>query len=143
MLAGCRNGPGKGLEKRLYNVMWFIPVQQLQMQVAPGFVRKPLEKLTRQSEPEHARHVLLFLTPSNSFLPKLIQTTPNQVRPSAEINHAPGKAFVHRHVRFTRKRIFGIKPGSITPNPFLVPQGLHKRLTECQTTILDRVMSVY
>lgn len=41
---------GEGLEKRFDYVVWFVPIQKLQMQVAPGFVGKPLEKLPGEPE---------------------------------------------------------------------------------------------
>jgi hypothetical protein len=43
---------GKCLEKRLHDVMGFIPIQQFQVQIASSFVDKRLEKLPRQPEPK-------------------------------------------------------------------------------------------
>ena len=48
MLARNIYGFGKRFEKRLHNVMRFIPIKQLQMEVAAGLICEPLEELPGQ-----------------------------------------------------------------------------------------------
>lgn len=52
MLAGGVHGAGECLEQGFDDVVRFIPVQQFQMQIATGFVRKALEKLPGQTKAE-------------------------------------------------------------------------------------------
>jgi hypothetical protein len=61
LLTGNIYGLGKSFEERLNDVVRFIPIQQFQMEVAPGFIGKTLKKLARQSEPESAGHILSLL----------------------------------------------------------------------------------
>lgn len=43
------------------DMVWFVAVKQLQMEVAAGFVGKALEKLTRKPEPEGGGVILSLL----------------------------------------------------------------------------------
>ena len=91
------------LNSASHNVMRFVPIEQFQVQVATGFIGESLEKLPRQPEPERAGHVLLLFGFGELLLDaRLVHPAPDQVRPAAEIDHAPRQAFIHRHVRFAR-----------------------------------------
>jgi len=67
----------------------------------------------------------------------MIHPAPDKEWPATEINNAPRKAFVHRHVTLSGKRITGIKPCSITSNPLLVSESNPERLPQNDATILD------
>src|SRR6266581_8465439 len=142
-LASRADCPGKCFKKRLHNMMRLIPIQKFQMQIAPGFIGKSLKELTRQTKPESAGHILPFFSLTDHFLGKRIQPTPNQVWPPAKINNAPRQAFVHRHIGFRRKWVPRIKPGAVTPNPFLVSQRLKKSLAQRQPAIFHRMMRIH
>ena len=70
---------GKGLEERFDYVVWFIPIEQFQMQIAPGFIGKALKKLPRQTEPKGAGHVLPLFGPADCLEGEVIQAPPDQV----------------------------------------------------------------
>src|SRR6266567_1834524 len=73
---------------------------------------------------------------------KLIQPPPNKARPSTKVNDAPRQALVHRHVGLACDWIAWIEPGSVTSNPLLIAQRLHKRLAERKPTVFDCMMGV-
>ncbi len=123
--------------------MGFIPVKQFQMQVAPGFVGERLEKLPRQPEPEGRGHILPFLRSGQRGVGEILGNPPDQIRPPAEINHAPGQAFVHGHIRLARERIPRMKSRAVAADAFLVPQRLAEGLAQHQPAILDGVMRVH
>lgn len=99
------------------------------MEVATGLIREALEELPGQSKAKDAGHILHFIRMRNFFKRKIVQTPPNQVRPAAEINHAPGEAFVHGNIGFASKGILGIEAGAVAANAFLITQGLQKSLS--------------
>ena len=90
------------------------------MQIAAGIVRERLKKLLRQPKTKRGRNVLQLVGFRDGLLMISSQATPNEVRPIAEINHAPCKAFVHWDERLTSKWIARIEPGAVTPDTLLV-----------------------
>lgn len=60
MPPGSIHGAGKGLEQGFDNMMWFIAVEQLQVQITTGLIGEALEKLAGQAKSEGARSVLLL-----------------------------------------------------------------------------------
>ena len=131
------------LEQRLDDVMRLVAVKQFQVQIAAGLVGKGLEKLAREAEPERARSVLVFFRVADFFLREMIHPAPDEVRPSAEINHAAREAFVHRHVGFSSERIFRMKAVSVTSDAALVAERGGKRLSERNAAVLDGVVRVH
>src|SRR5262249_21993663 len=99
-LAGKVRRLGKSFEESLYNMVRLRAIQKFKVQVAAGFVRESLEEFACQAEPKSRRHILPFFAIGDFLKLKLIQTAPNEVRASAEVDHASGEAFVHRDVGF-------------------------------------------
>src|SRR5436190_9987748 len=143
MLAGGVHRLRKCLKQSLYHMVRLISVKQLQMQVATGFIRESLKKLPRQPKAKGARHVLLLFLPAQFLVSEIVQTTPDQIRPAAEINHTSRQTFVHRHVSLTRERILRMKTVPVTPNPPFIAQRLHERLSQGYSAILYRVMRIH
>src|SRR5207249_624387 len=112
------------------NVMRLFSVKQLQVQVAPGLVSKPLKEFFRQPKTKARRHILRPFSRRDSPLALVAQPAPNQKRPPAEINHATRQAFVHRHVSLARQRVSRIKPGSVPADALLISQRLEKELSQ-------------
>jgi len=110
----------KRLEQRLHHMVWLVPVQKLQMQIAPGLIGEPLEKFSGQPKPECGRHILRFFGSIDPFMRQAIHSAPNKIRPPAEIHHATRQAFIHRYIRLARERIPGIKPSAVTSNTFFI-----------------------
>src|ERR1700685_2787862 len=110
------------LEQRLDDVMRLVAVKQFEVQIAARLVRKALKKFARESEPERARHVLIFFRPGNFLLRKFVQPAPDKMRSSAKIHDAARETFIHRHIRFAGERIFRMKSKTITTNPFFVAE---------------------
>src|SRR5436190_1369265 len=120
-----------------------LAIQQLQMQITSGFIGKTLEKFPGQPKTERARHILLLFLRTNAFKSKFVHAAPNQVRPAAEIDDTPRKAFIHGHMRLAPERISRIKTGPISPNAFFISQRLNKSLPKGNPAIFDRVMRVH
>src|SRR2546425_2185666 len=110
--------------------MGFFPVKQFQMQVATRFVGETLKKLLRRAEAKRRRHILLFFFRRNSLETKCVHSAPDKKRASAEIDNAPGQAFIHRHVSLAAERIPRVKAGPVSANPFLITQRLQERLSQ-------------
>src|SRR5258707_12132980 len=108
----------------------FAPVEQLQMQVATGFVRKPLEEFPRQAKAKGAGHVLRFIRLADLSVGQFIQTAPDQARSPAEIDDAAGEALIHWQIGFPGKRIARVEPGAVAANPPFLPQRLEKSLPQ-------------
>ena len=89
MLTGRIHGSGKGFENAFNNMVGFFPVEKFQVQIAPAFIGKTLEKFARQAEPESGRHVLLLFQ-FRYFIRKLVQAAPHQVGTTAEIDQSIG-----------------------------------------------------
>ncbi len=123
-------------------MMGFLAIQQLQVQGAPGLIRKCLKKLTCQAEPKGAGHVLRAIHAADSSHGQAVHSPPDERRATAEIHHRPRKGLVHRHVSLSRPGIARVKPGPIAANPALVAERLPERLTEGQSTIFNRVMGI-
>src|SRR6266576_4975695 len=128
-LASHVNRLGKGFEQRLDDVVRFVAVEQLQVKIAAGLVGETLKKLPSEAEPERGRHVLPLLRFAELAVGKASQTAPDQMRPAAEINHAPRQAFIHRHEGLAGEWIARVKSRAVTAKPALVPQRLDERLT--------------
>ena len=71
------------------------------------------------------------------------QAAPGEVRPVAEIDHAPREAFIHRHIRLAGERVARVKPGAVTPHALFVAQRLDERLAQRDAAILDGVVVVH
>src|SRR5262245_46933627 len=106
--------------------MRFVPIKKLQMQSAPGFIGESLEEFPGQPKPERAGHVLAPVLAGQATKLPLVQLAPDQMRASAEVDHAASQAFIHRNVGFAGERVARVKPGSVTANAFLVTQRLAK-----------------
>src|SRR5579862_4820530 len=113
------------------------------MEIAASLIGKALKKLLRQAEPERAGHILLFLASCDAFLGEVIQSAPNQIRSSTEVDHATGQAFVHRNVSLPGEGISRVKTGSITADAGFVAQPLDESLAERDSAVLNGMMSVY
>src|ERR1043166_10158596 len=88
-------------------MMGFVAIQQFKMKIAPGFIGERLEKFPCEAETECARHILLLFKIVDGPVGEFVQTAPDQKWPSAKINYAARKAFVHGHISFPCKWIFG------------------------------------
>src|SRR2546426_605928 len=113
------------------------------MQIAPGLVGEALKKLPSKSESKCTGHVLLFFRLTDLFVRHFIQSTPDQVRPSAEIDHTTRQAFVHRHIGFSSKRVSGMKPCPVPSKSLLVSKCFGKGLPQCDTAILNSVVCIH
>src|SRR5213594_2573999 len=109
-------------------MMGFIAIEQLQVQVAPRCIGKGLEKLAGQPKSERAGHVLFLFRPGHALKGKLIESTPDQVWPSAEIYNATRQTFVHGNVCFADKGVSRVKASAVTADAFLIPKRLGKGL---------------
>jgi hypothetical protein len=141
-LAGKIYRFGKGLEQDFDNVMGFFPVEQLQMQVATCVICETLEEFTRQPKPKSTRHVLLLFLFADPFELQFVQAAPDQAGSAAEIDDAPGEAFIHRNMRFTSERVSRIKACAVATNAFLVPQGFTERLSKRDAAVFNGVMRI-
>jgi len=123
--------------------MRLVAVEQLQMQVAARLVGETLEKLACQAEAERTGHILIPLALCDRLLCKLIQTTPDQMRPAAEVDDTTSQTFIHGHVGFAGKWVLGMKTGAVAANALLVAERPRKCLSQHDPTILDRVVRVH
>src|SRR6266436_3450195 len=123
-LTGNVHRLGKGLEQCLNDVMRFLSVKQLQMEVAPRLVCEALKEFPCESEPEGAGHVLGLFRRGHPLVRKAVQAAPYQIGSSAEINHTPRQALVHGNISFAGEWVSRIKPGPVAPDAFLIPQRL-------------------
>src|SRR5436190_433773 len=121
----------------------FVTVQELKVKIAAGIVNEALEEFTSQPKTKNTGHVLVSVGLADRSMGKFAQAAPYQMRPSAEIDHAPGQTFVHRYIGFPSEGILWMKTGSVTTNPSLISQGTGKRLTKSNPAIFDRVMRVH
>ena len=121
----------------------FLAVKQFQMQVAARFIGEALKELARQAETKCARHVLLLFFARDAFEIEFVQTTPNEVRPAAEIDDASREAFVHRHKAFAAQGAPRIESGSISAQTSFVAEPFCEGLAERDAAVLDRVMRVH
>src|SRR5689334_10193011 len=121
-------------------MVWLIPIQQFEVQVAPGLVRESLEKLSSQAKTECRRHILTFFLRRQRSVSLRIQAPPNQERSSAKIDHATRQAFIHGHVRLAREWVSRIKTRAVSPNPRFVSQRLDNSLPQRNPAILHGVM---
>src|SRR5688572_20247291 len=112
------------------------------MKVTAAFIGETLEKLFRQTKSKCARHILIFFLSRDLFELKIIQSTPDQERPAAEVDDATGQTFIHRHKSFACERITGIKTGAVTANTFFVPERFEKRLAKRDAAIFDCMMCI-
>ena len=142
-LAGGIHSLGKRLEQRLDDVVRFVAVKQLQVKIAAGFIGEGLKKLPGQPKAECAGLVLLPFGLGEVLVGISIQSTPDELRPSAKINHTAREAFIHRHVSFPRERILRVKASAVAAETFLVAERLDKRLPQCNPAILDGVVRVH
>jgi hypothetical protein len=133
---------GERLEKRLHNVMGFFPIQQFQMEIAPRFICKSLEKLTRQPEPKRRGRILRFFIRCYFHVRFFFQTAPDQVWTSAKIDHASREAFVHGYIRLTRQRIARVEAGSVSADAFFFTERLRDSRAQDQSAIFDGVMRI-
>src|SRR5439155_2545934 len=131
------------LDQSLDHVVWFVPVEQFQMEVAARFVGEALEKFPRQPEAKCARHVLLLFRCAEAFELQFVQTTPNQMWSSAEINDASRQTFIHGHISFAGGGMSRIKACAVPANASLLSESRMKRLTKRNATVLDRVMRIH
>ncbi len=113
------------------------------MKVAPGFIRKTLEKLTRQTKPTGAGHVLRFFSLGDPLVGQLVETAPDEAGPAAEVNHTSGQALVHRYVRLAGKGIAGIKSRAVAANSPLVAQRHPEGLSQREAAIFDGMMRIH
>lgn len=113
------------------------------MQIAPGFISKTLEELPGEAKAEGTGHILAPVAFADGALRELVQATPNQVRTPAEINNAPGKAFVHGYVSFTGERIPGVKPRPVTADSSFISQRLNERLSQRDAAIFHGMVRVH
>src|SRR5205085_12237442 len=141
-LAGKIRGFGKRFENCFDDMMRLIAVEQFEVQIAAGFIRKSLKKFSGQTEPEGAGHILIFLRLTELLVGEAVQTAPDKVRPPAEINNASREAFVHRNISFGRERVARVEPGPIAANPFFVPERARESLAQDQAAIFDRMMGI-
>jgi hypothetical protein len=141
-LAGKVYRTGKCLEERLDNMMRLTPVEQFQVQVAPRFIDEPLKELSGESKPKTGRHVLILLTHGKEAMRLVVHSTPNQVRPPAKINDAPGQAFIHGHIRLACKRIPRVESGSIPADALFFAKSPQIGLAEGNPAVFNRVMGV-
>ena len=142
-LAGEVDRLGESLEEGFDDVMRFVTVKQLQMEITAGFIGEGLEEFARQPEPERARHVLDSFRLADGFVREGIESTPHQAGPAAEVDDAPRQALVHRDEGLGGKRVLRMKTRAITANSPLFAQRLDERLSQRQAAILDRVMRVH
>lgn len=73
----------------------------------------------------------------------VLQAAPDHVGASAEVNDAPGEAFVHGDVGFSCEGIARVEACAIALNALLIPQSFAERLSERYSAIFDGVMGVY
>src|SRR4051812_34816949 len=104
-------------------MVWFIPIKQLQMEVATSLICESLKEFAGQTEAERTRCILLLFRLGNLLESQLFQASPDQERSAAKIHYGARQAFVHRHVRFPFERLLGIEGKAVPANPFFVAQG--------------------
>ena len=88
-------------------MMRLLTVKQLQVQIATGGVGKALKKLPGQPKAKRGRHILTLLVIADFLVAQLVQFSPNQIGPAAEIDDASRKGFIHRQIRLPVKGFFG------------------------------------
>src|ERR1700754_1068892 len=101
MLTGKVHRLRKCLKQSLYDMMRFIAVKQLQMQIAAAFIGKSLKELPGEAKAELARGILVFGCFSKGLIGFIIQSPPNEKGTAAEIDHAASEAFIHGHISLT------------------------------------------
>jgi hypothetical protein len=141
--AGRVHGAGERLEQRLNNVMRFVAVKQFEVQVAAGFIGEPLEEFAREAKSERTRHVLESFGFGNALLGEWIQSTPDEIWPSAEIHNAARETFIHRYISFTEEWIFRMKSGTVAADAAFIAERACERLAECNAAILNGVVCVH
>ena len=134
---------GKRLEQGLDDMVGLIPVEQLHMQIAPGFVGETLKELASQAKAECGGHILSFFSLTDRFVGQITQSPPNQERPAAEIDHAPCQAFIHRHVGLAGEGVPRVEARAVATDALFVAQRLEEGLAEGDAAILDRVVRVH
>src|SRR5436190_12358397 len=112
----------------------FIAVKQLQMQIAMGLIGEALKKFPGQTEPESTGHVLISLRFTDSFMSQSVQPPPDQMRPAAEVNDAPGETFVHRYIGLAGKRIARIESRPVAADALFIAEGQRKGLAQGDAT---------
>src|SRR5687767_1599525 len=99
------------------------------MQITARLVREPLKELSGQPKTKRGRHILPLFKARN-FIRHLVQPTPNEVGPTAEIDDTSRQTFIHGNIRLALQcslrravcnRIFWSKRKSIPANPLLIP----------------------
>ena len=86
---------------------------------------------------------MFLLCSGNLLVGQVAHSTPDQKRPTAEIDYASREAFIHRHITFAGKRIPRVETGAIAANPFLVAERFQEGLAQSDAAILDGVVSVH
>jgi RNA polymerase sigma factor (sigma-70 family) len=133
----------KGLEQSLYHMVRFLAIEQFQMQVAPGLVGEGLEKFPRQPKAEGAGHILDLFRGRYLSKGQLIQTSPDQVGPPAEINDTSRQTLVHGHIGLAAKRVLRVEAGAVAADAGLVAQRFTNGLAQGEATIFDRMVGVH
>src|SRR5881227_2668192 len=115
----------------------FFPIEKFQMKVATGLIYEALEELSCEAKTESTSHVLLFFRRFYSLKRQFIQPPPDQIGPAAEINHATGQAFIHRHVGLAAEWVARIERKSVAANSPFIAQCLQESLSQGDSTVLD------
>ena len=121
----------------------FIAIKQFKMKIAARFVGKSLKELPRQTETKGARHILISFGFREALVSQSLQSAPDQIGPSTEINHTARQAFVHGHIRLTRKRILWMKTCAVTPDALFIAQCLRKGLSQRDAAIFNRMVGIH
>lgn len=141
-LAGRVDGSGPGLEEALHNMVRFLPIEKLQMEIAPCFIGESLEEFPGQTEAERRRHILVLLFERHLTHGLVIQTAVDQIGTPAKINDAANETLIHRQISLSGKGIARIKTGAVAAQPSLITESRQERLTQCEAAILHRMMGI-
>src|SRR5262249_10912860 len=133
----------KSLEQGFHHMVWLISIQQFQVEVASRFVGECLKEFASQAETKCTRHILFLLGRTDSLEGQLIQTPPDQVRSTAEINDTPSQTFIHGHVGLAGKGVTRVESCPVPPDSLFIPQSVPKSLPQSEATVLYRVMCVH
>jgi len=77
------------------------------------------------------------------FNEKFVQPAPDEVRPAAEIHHAAGETFIHRHIGFAGEGIFRMKAVAVAADAALVAERDGDGLAERDAAVLNGVVRVH
>ena len=119
-----------------------LPIEKLQMEIAPCFIGESLEEFPGQTEAERRRHILVLLFERHLAHRLVIESAVDQIGTPAKIDHAADEALIHRQISLSCKGVARIKTGAVAAQPGLIAESFQKCLTQRQTAILHRMMGI-